>query len=67
MVAPRSLPETSGCLRARLADARHFWDRDLQTPLNELLPKLDGIVFHAKIGTQLARAERIATLAARDR
>ncbi len=51
-------------LRARLADARHFWDRDLQTPLNELLPKLDGIVFHAKIGTQLTRAERIATLAA---
>lgn len=50
-------------LRARLADARHFWERDLQTPLNELLPKLDGITFHAKIGTQRERAERVAALA----
>ncbi len=50
-------------LRARLADARHFWDRDLLTPLDTLLPKLAGIVFHMKIGTQLARAERISKLA----
>ena len=50
-------------LRARLADARHFWDLDLKTPLNELLPKLDGITFHVKIGTQRERAERIAVLA----
>ncbi len=52
-------------LRARLSDARHFWERDLKTPLAELLPKLDEIVFHAKIGTQGARARRIAALAAR--
>ena len=52
-------------LRARLADARHFWDLDLKTPLNELLPKLEKITFHAKIGTQRARAERIGALAAR--
>jgi len=50
-------------LRARLSDARHFWDLDLKTPLNELLPKLDRITFHAKIGTQGERAKRIATLA----
>ncbi len=50
-------------LRARLSDARHFWDLDLKTPLNELLPKLAKITFHAKIGTQLERAERIAALA----
>ena len=50
-------------LRARLADARHFWDLDLKTPLNELLPKLDGITFHGRIGTQRQRAERIAKLA----
>ncbi|NNM57289.1 glycine--tRNA ligase subunit beta [Acidocella sp.] len=52
-------------LRARLADARHFWDLDLKTPLNELLPKLEKITFHAKIGTQRQRAERIGALAAR--
>lgn len=50
-------------LRARLSDARHFWDHDLKTPLNELLPKLEKITFHAKIGTQAQRAERIAALA----
>lgn len=50
-------------LRARLSDARHFWDLDLKTPLNELLPKLDKITFHAKIGTQLQRSERLQTLA----
>jgi glycyl-tRNA synthetase beta chain len=47
-------------LRARLADARHFWDLDLKTPLDALLPKLDNITFHAKIGTQRQRADRIA-------
>lgn len=50
-------------LRARLADARHFWDLDLKTPLEALLPRLEKITFHAKIGTQRARAERIAHLA----
>ncbi len=50
-------------LRARLADARHFWDLDLKTPLNELLPKLEKITFHAKLGTQRQRADRIADLA----
>ena len=52
-------------LRARLSDARHFWDLDLKTPLDALLPKLDKITFHAKIGTQRQRTERIANLAAR--
>ncbi len=41
-------------LRARLSDARHFWDLDLKTPLEALLPKLEKITFHAKIGTQRA-------------
>ena len=50
-------------LRARLADARHFWDLDLKTPLEALLPKLEKITFHAKIGTQRARADRISKLA----
>jgi glycyl-tRNA synthetase beta chain len=50
-------------LRARLADARHFWDSDLKTPLEALLPKLEKITFHAKIGTQRQRADRISHLA----
>jgi glycyl-tRNA synthetase beta chain len=50
-------------LRARLSDARHFWDQDLKTPLETLLPKLEKITFHAKIGTQSQRASRISDLA----
>lgn len=50
-------------LRARLSDARHFWELDLKTPLEALLPKLEKITFHAKIGTQRKRADRIAHLA----
>ncbi len=50
-------------LRARLSDAMYFWDLDLKTPLDALLPKLDKITFHAKIGTQGQRAERISDLA----
>jgi glycyl-tRNA synthetase beta chain len=50
-------------LRARLSDAQHFYALDLKTPLDARLPALEAITFHAKIGTQRARAERIAALA----
>lgn len=51
-------------LRARLADARHFWELDHKTPLDALLPKLEKITFHAKIGSQRQRVNRISDLAA---
>ncbi len=50
-------------LRARLSDARFFWDQDRKHRLEEFLPKLDGVTFHAKLGTQGQRVERIARLA----
>jgi glycyl-tRNA synthetase beta chain len=50
-------------LRARLADAAHFWAQDRQHPLYYYLPKLKAVIFHAKIGNQFERAERIATMA----
>ncbi len=50
-------------LRARLADAEHFWAQDRQHPLEDYLPKLKSVVFHAKLGTQFERAERIETKA----
>src|ERR1043166_3013912 len=50
-------------IRARLADAKFFWDSDLKVPLEERLPKLKEIVFHEKLGTQYQRVERIARLA----
>jgi glycyl-tRNA synthetase beta chain len=51
-------------LRARLSDARFFWDQDRKQKLEDFLPKLTGVVFHAKLGTQAQRVERIAKLAA---
>jgi glycyl-tRNA synthetase beta chain len=50
-------------IRARLADAKFFYETDLKVPLEERLPKLKEIVFHEKLGTQWVRIERIAVLA----
>jgi glycyl-tRNA synthetase beta chain len=50
-------------LRARLADAKFFWDLDRKTRLEERLPALQGIVFHARLGTQAERVQRVAALA----
>lgn len=49
-------------IRARLSDAKFFWDNDLARPLEDLLPKLDEIVFHAKLGTVGARVTRLEGL-----
>ncbi|GGC62526.1 glycine--tRNA ligase subunit beta [Chelatococcus reniformis] len=65
-------------VRARLADARHFWETDLKAlpdyrvrtdlkPLDQRLQKLidSRSVFHEKLGTQGERVERIVSLAQR--
>jgi len=51
-------------LRARLSDAKFFWDLDRKTRLEERVPKLDQLVFHAKLGTVGQKVSRVATLAA---
>jgi glycyl-tRNA synthetase beta chain len=50
-------------LAARLADARFFWEQDVKVPLEEQAKKLDGIVFHEKLGTVADKVERVAKLA----
>jgi glycyl-tRNA synthetase beta chain len=50
-------------LRARLADARFFWDQDRRKPLEAYLPKLAEVTFHAKLGTQRQRVDRLFALA----
>ncbi|WP_426956110.1 glycine--tRNA ligase subunit beta [Muricoccus radiodurans] len=50
-------------LRARLSDARFFWDLDRKGRLEDFLPKLRDAVFHAKLGTQHERVERLERLA----
>jgi glycyl-tRNA synthetase beta chain len=51
-------------IRARLSDAKFFYETDLKTPLEDRLPKFKDIVFHEKLGTQAERIERIELLAA---
>jgi len=50
-------------IRARLSDARFFYNTDLELPLEHGLPKLEESVFHARLGTQFQRVERIVKLA----
>jgi len=50
-------------IAARLSDAKFFWDQDRKTRLEDLLPKLDSITFHAKLGSQGERIKRIEALA----
>jgi len=51
-------------IRARLSDAKFFYQSDLKRKLEDRLPKFDGIVFHEKLGTQGERIRRIERLAA---
>jgi glycyl-tRNA synthetase beta chain len=50
-------------LRARLSDAKFFWEQDKKRTLESRVADLKDIVFHAKLGTQLERVERIEALA----
>jgi glycyl-tRNA synthetase beta chain len=50
-------------LRARLSDAKFFWDLDRKTSLESFARKLDQRVFHAKLGTVADKVERIVLLA----
>jgi glycyl-tRNA synthetase beta chain len=50
-------------LRARLSDAKFFWNEDRKRSLDSRIPKLAERVFHAKLGSDLQRSERLAVLA----
>jgi glycyl-tRNA synthetase beta chain len=53
-------------IRARLSDAKFFYETDLKTKLEDRLPKFESIVFHADLkdkGTQAERIKRIESLA----
>jgi glycyl-tRNA synthetase beta chain len=49
-------------IRARLSDAKFFYDTDLETRLEDRLPKFKQIVFHEKLGSQAERIARITAL-----
>jgi glycyl-tRNA synthetase beta chain len=51
-------------VRPRLADARFFYDQDRKTRLQDRVERLDAVVYHARLGSQAARTQRVAALAA---
>jgi glycyl-tRNA synthetase beta chain len=56
---------TDRVMRARLSDARFFWEEDQKAPLDARYEKLGGIVFHNRLGTVKEKASRIEGLAGR--
>jgi glycyl-tRNA synthetase beta chain len=50
-------------LRARLSDAKFFWDLDRKTRLADRVPALKNIVFHARLGTVAEKVAHIEVLA----
>lgn len=50
-------------LRARLSDAKFFWDQDRKRPLESRVQNLADSVFHAKLGSMAQKVERITALA----
>ncbi len=51
-------------LRARLADAEFFWQEDMKTPLEEMLPRLSELAFYQGLGSVHDKAMRLGALAA---
>jgi glycyl-tRNA synthetase beta chain len=51
-------------LRARLSDARFFWDQDRKAKLESRVAKLAEITFHARLGTVAEKVDRMESLAA---
>jgi len=52
-------------LRARLADAKFFYDQDRKHRLEARVPRLAQVVYHNKLGSQRERVDRIQLLAGR--
>ncbi|MHA1539510.1 MAG: glycine--tRNA ligase subunit beta [Alphaproteobacteria bacterium] len=50
-------------LRARLADAKFFWDEDRKVTLESRVEALKGVTFHEKLGTMRQKTERLEALA----
>lgn len=49
-------------LRARLSDARFFWDQDRKIALESRLPALDAVTFHEKLGSVGDKVRRVEKL-----
>ncbi|MCA9914668.1 MAG: glycine--tRNA ligase subunit beta, partial [Anaerolineae bacterium] len=50
---------------ARFSDADYFISQDVKKPLKDYLPRLDTLVFHERLGSMLAKNDRVAGLVSR--
>ena len=50
-------------VRARLADAKFFFDQDRKRTLESRVPQLDQVVYHGKLGSQGERVQRVRAVA----
>jgi len=50
-------------VRARLEDAEFYWKQDLKTPLEKMVEKLKGVIYHPRLGTSWEKVERFRALA----
>jgi len=51
-------------LKARLADARFFWEQDLKAGLQKRAPRLKQVLFQEKLGTYDDKAQRLQKIVA---
>ena len=51
-------------VRARLDDAKFFYDEDLKRPMEEFVERLGSVTFQERLGTMLQKVERMEGLAA---
>ena len=50
-------------VRARLADAKFFYETDQKETLESRVPGLKNVVYHAKLGSQFERTDRVSAMA----
>jgi glycyl-tRNA synthetase beta chain len=50
-------------LRARLNDAKFYFDQDVKIPLTDYVERLKGVIFQSKLGTSYEKVERFTALA----
>ena len=70
LIANRSTPDggrqiiagNERVLRARLSDAKFFWDQDRKNSLESYTPKLSERIYHAKLGSMAEKVGRLAAL-----
>ena len=46
-------------LKARLEDALFFWNEDTKQPLENMVGKLENVLFHEKLGSLLDKVKHI--------